>query len=353
MNFKKMWLVIVVVTLALTQNCFATVVRATDLFGTERISIEELIKAEPALWSSLYTALEVEGVALGGNDEIRQIVSKLEDSLRSHYDLPYVHISIINYFQEEEKEVYLTIDIVEQEDAERRLNFNNRPKGKFNDPDGLIAQWDEYQQLGYELLEKGEIGCEEVKCRAFHSIFGHQHPQFAPFEQLFIDGVTKNKNSLIDILHNDASDNHRATAPFLLAYLTDGQELADIIEGSISDPSSWVRNNVLRVYMGIAIDHPEIVIPIGKILNTFNYPDTTDRNKAAAIIHGVLSHDTGLAKFGKTVLISSGDTLLKMLQLRQPNNSDWAHLILQRISGLALPKDDITQWSEWLKTNAH
>ncbi len=337
-SIRTLWIAIVVLLVSIHESN-ATVIRGTDLFGSERICKEELMSAEPALWSELHSALEV--AELGGNERVAKIVNQLEERLRRNYGLPYVHISIIFYFQGDEREAYITIDVVEKEDAERRLNFNSHPQGMFNDPDGLIAQWDAYLQIGWDLLEKGEIGCGEVKCRAFHSIFGHQHPQLAHFEELFIDGVAKNKEILIDILHCDSNDHRRASAAFLLAYMRDGQQLANILESSISDPSSEVRNDVLRVYSMIAQDYPNIVIPMEKILTALNYPDATDRNKAAAVIYGVVSHDEGLSKFGKLILNTSGDTLLKMMQLQQPNNSDWAYLIIQRISGMDLPKDAI------------
>ena len=301
--------------------CSAAVIKGIDLFGSDTLTVEKMIDAEPRLFESFCQKLE--------NEEI--VSQELSDRLKQKFSLAYVRLAAITYFEDQERVVYITFDVVEAKDALKRLSFQEQPQEGFEDPTGLIAAWDLYMNTGWELTISGEIDAHNVKCSAFHYIFGHQHPKLAPFEKIFIEGATKYKDLLIDIFLRDRDDNKRAVAAFLLAYTTDGQELVAILSKRLRDPSGEVRNNVMRVFAIIAEDHPEISLPVDEVLLALHFPDTTDRNKAAAIIHGILSHEASFREYRQKILDSSLETLLKMADLKQPNNQKWACQILDKI----------------------
>ena len=48
------------------------------------------------------------------------------------------------------------------------------------------------------------------------------------------------------------------------------------------------RNNAARVLSDVAHHHPEIAIPLEPVLRGLDGPTTTDRNKAAAIVDGLV-----------------------------------------------------------------
>lgn len=327
---------IIVLFLTFFAHCSAAVIQGIDLYGSDHLNVEQMMEAEPELFAKFCEELKAE-------NDVEALILKLSDRLKQKFSLPYVKPTAITYFEAEGKVVYITFDVVE---SLERLNFQDRPHEVFEDPDHLIAAWDLYMSTAYELLNAGEIEPYEVKTSAFHSVFGHQHPKLTPFEKLFVEGSAKCKNDLTAIFLNDQNDHHRAIAPFLLAYLPEGQELVDLLSKRLRDPSSEVRNNVMRVFACIAFDHPEIVLPVDEVLQALDFPDTTDRNKAAAIIYGLLQQEGNDEK-----ILACSSTLLKMLKLKQPNNSEWAYLILKKISNLDLPKENIADWEQWAKHN--
>ncbi len=323
---------------------YAAIIKGIDLFGSDDLTAERLIEAEPVLYQKLCQAIVEE-------KETAQIEQELCEKIQNLFSLSYVNLANITYFNEEGKVVYLTFDVVTVQDAAERLVWKPSPQGTFIDPEGLLGAWDAYMRTGIRLIQTGQMGNWEVKSRAFHSLFGHEHPELKAYEQLFTEGATKHKQDLIQIFQEDQNEHHRAAAAFVLAYTVDGQELADVLAGGIDDCSGEVRNNVLRVYAQIARDHPEIQLPVEQIMRVFHFPQTTDRNKAAAVVYGLISQKESLARYRKILLKEAAPVLLKMLQLKQPNNSDWAYEIFKRLSGLDIPRSNIAGWGKWVEGN--
>ena len=56
----------------------------------------------------------------------------------------------------------------------------------------------------------------------------------------------------------------------------------------LDDPGPLARNNAARVLSDVAHHHPEIAIPLEPVLRGLDGPTTTDRNKAAAIVDGLV-----------------------------------------------------------------
>ncbi len=89
------------------------------------------------------------------------------------------------------------------------------------------------------------------------------------------------ERELVAVLHEDKRADRRAAAAFLLAHLASGERVVELMLPSITDPSELVRNNAMHVLSLIAIDHPEVPIPVAPILEALRFPSTTDRNKAS------------------------------------------------------------------------
>lgn len=70
-------------------------------------------------------------------------------------------------------------------------------------------------------------------------------------------------------------------------------------------------------------------LPLHKILLALNYPELTDRNKAAFIISSIAAHDVTTHK---QIIMESGGTLINLLKLKQPNNHEFAYKILKTMS---------------------
>ena len=101
---------------------------------------------------------------------------------------------------------------------------------------------------------------------------------------------------------------------------------------------------MLRVLAVIANDHPEIAIPLDPVLEALQFPTTTDRNKASAILAGLARRPEHRA----AIRANAGPALIAMLALAQPNNHDFAYEILKLISSRDLGEHAIAEWRAWL-----
>lgn len=313
--------------------------KGIDLFGTTQITLDQVQKQYGDQIQQFVHAWSVDDTLRTG-----RLRREVESSIHQMGDFAYVKLSLIGYY-DPGRPAYLTIDVVDARDRESRMRFLPAPKGSFPDPEGLLALWDEYMKTGWELAEKDELDFEKMECPAFHCLFGFDHPKLKRFGSIFASRVSENKARLIQILREDRNADHRAGAAFLLAHIQDGQELVHALLPSIFDPDESVRNNAMRALAYISDSHKEIEIPLTPVLKAMNFPATTDRNKASAILCGLADR----AEHQKTIAQCCGATLLQMLKLSQPNNHDHAYIILRKISGKEFGDRDYEAWEKWLK----
>jgi hypothetical protein len=105
----------------------------------------------------------------------------------------------------------------------------------------------------------------------------------------------------------------------------------------------------MRVISDIVFYHPEIEVAVAPVLEALDFPATSDRNKAAAILAGLLERP-GAERLHHLVVARAGATLLAMLRLQQPNNHRFAHRILRAISGRNFGARDYAAWESWLES---
>jgi hypothetical protein len=84
-------------------------------------------------------------------------------------------------------------------------------------------------------------------------------------------------------------------------------------------------------------------VPIEPALEALDFPETTDRNKALAMIDGLADHPEHRA-----AILAHGPVLIALLRLEQPNNHDYAFSILKKISGQTFGERDYVAWEKWL-----
>jgi hypothetical protein len=132
---------------------------------------------------------------------------------------------------------------------------------------------------------------------------------------------------LFRILKDDRDAGQRGAAAYLLAHIEDPDELVRGLAPSVRDPSSYVRNDVMRVLAHLSQFHPKVAIPLAPILKAIDYPDTTDRNKALYVLDGLAARPGNAEVIRREAL----PTLRKLAALQQPNNRDPARSILKKI----------------------
>lgn len=319
--------------------------KGVDLFGTSQITIEEV---------QLRFGNDIKKMAeaiLGGDDQtFADLYDRILSGIQAMGDFAYVGIAPVTYYGRG-RYVYVTIDIVDQQDRGRRLGFSQAPLKEFSDPEGLLAAWQEYQDTAIALLDKGELKESKVRCPALHCVWGFDHPKLKTYLRLFQSRVPGEKKQLKAILREDKEESHRANAAFLLAHTSDPTELVKTLLPSIRDPASVVRNNVMRVLSDIATKRKDVLIPIDALIEALDFPETTDRNKSLVTLVALTTRPGN-----KEILIrKAGFRLIRLLRLLQPNNHDVAYAILKKISGKDFGELNYKAWEEWLtkKTTLH
>lgn len=307
-----------------------------DTFGSQRLSAAKISqKYGPQIeeWALLIKDLRPESLTLK---------KEIETDIKNQFGFAYVDLSLITYFAPHPGR-YVTVDVVEPEDAAKRMAFLPEPKNHFEDPEGLIALWDEYQEIAFALQKAGAFEYPKT-CPAWHCTHGFENPKLAPFLEKFNRRVPLHEEKLVRILKDEERPQFRANAAFLLAHLKSGPSVVQYALASLRDSSGTVRNNTARVLSEIASKHPEIEIPVGPLLQMLEFPAATDRNKAGYALAAL----SKIEKNKNPILKSAGPTLLAMLKLQQPNNHDPAYQILKNLSGENFDDRDYNAWEKWV-----
>jgi len=313
-------------------------ISSLGVFGSSRIN-ETMLRQ--ALGKELDTWL---GKGLKGDETALQMELELADKAKKKFDLASADWTVMQFFEPSDLAIHVTLDVVEKGDVAKRMPFKAAPKGQVTDPEGLLAAWRQYEEIALDLVEAGTITPDTEKCPAVHCPFGHSHKKLKPFEKIFSEGVKKNEKVLVEILNQSAQMDDRASAAYLLAYLNDPNQVASLLIPAIKDPEPLVRNNVLRVLGDIAERHKDVVLPSKPFLEALEFPRSSDRSKAVFV---VLMMSSGSQQVREDVLKSSIPALLAMLKGNQPDQRDFSHNILRKVSGKDFPITDYLAWNNW------
>jgi hypothetical protein len=283
---------------------------------------------------------------LKGDEAAMQMEIKLSEKIKSKFDLASADWTVMQFFEPSDLAIHITLDVVEKADVQRRMPFRGAPVGIFSDPDGLLAAWREYEEVALNLVEAGEVNPDTEKCPAVHCPFGHSHKNLKRFEKVFSEGVKKNEKALIDVLNQSRSMDDRASAAYLLAYLNDAEKVATLMVPAVKDPEPLVRNNALRVLGDIAEKNKEVILPIKPLLEALDFPRASDRSKA---VFAVMMMSSGSQQVREEILKNSIPVLLTLLKGNQPDQRDFSHNILRKVSGKEFPASDYLAWNNWFQ----
>ncbi|RKH62945.1 HEAT repeat domain-containing protein [Corallococcus llansteffanensis] len=276
------------------------------------------------------------------------LFAQKEAALRKQYDLAFAKAGMTVFFAEEMKgSAFVTVDLVDAEDT-ARLRFLPEPQGQPTDPQGLIARWSEYEHRLMPLQMQGKLDPEASGCQVAHCIGGFGHPELAGYEPEFLDKVPKSLDALSAVLREDADEDRRAAAAYLLAYAPTPEETVRRLVPFIRDPDSGVRNNVLRVLTATQQTAKAPLLDVATVVDATSLPTTMDRNKSVYLLNYLLEDLSPEAlKAQRAGLIQQlGERLVAMAALHQPINRDPAVKVLERLSG---EKHETAEaWRAWL-----
>ena len=168
----------------------------------------------------------------------------------------------------------------------------------------------------------------------------HAHPDFNNNRADWLGKL------IIDTLNHDPDPERRAAAAFLIGHFTNPHEIVSLLSPHVSDPSSFVRNNVLRV-LGATIQKAKITqINVPPLLDLLDSPFDTDRNKALWVLYTAADEP----KSKPVIIQQGGKKLVSLLRLKQPNNHQLAYEVLLKVSGKNFGENDLVSWENWLRS---
>lgn len=262
-------------------------------------------------------------------------------------DFSVVKLSTINY--PEDQAVYTTLDIVQRSDTHRLpkppSQVDKKLAKKSDELKDLFTLWSKYSEHMILLVSQNKLDTKLRSCPVMHCIGGFDKAELKNELPKFRAGALKYKNELINIIKYSHDDEERGDAIFLLAHLDGYQEVASLMINLMNDASTIVRNNSMRVLGAILEKHEIHGLDIHNVLLALNYPDVTDRNKAAYVLTGIVLRDKTVHPL---VIKEAGNTLMSLLKLEQPNNHDIAYRILKEISQQNYSDHDYKHWQQWI-----
>lgn len=303
-----------------------------DIYGSRQVTREEIL----ARWGQELVEL-MRGIDRG--EDVSALFELLRDELPKREQVAYAAPGAFTF----DDGTYVVLDLVDKADWAGRALFAPAPTKTLPDPDGLIALWLQYEEKFRELQGRGELQWPVERCRFWHCLARFEQKELAPFGEEFARRVPAAEAALAEILTGDRRAEHRAAAAYLLAHLTSGPRVVELLLPAMRDPHELIRNNATRVLGMIAERHPEVEVPAEPFLQAFELPQALDRNKALYGLLALLQHHDSPA-LRQRLHQRSCARLVDMLELRLPNNRTFAHEILKRLAGRDLGKSDVAAW---------
>jgi hypothetical protein len=310
-----------------------------DVFGVTPGSITELERCFGAEAREYVTAASTPGQG----PHARELEARLERRIKEAGGFERVTLAAVHYSAPHvPSDLTFNITLAGKKPW---IEYLPEPKDDVPDPDGLLASWREYEKVGSMLDYAGELP-ESPPCPAHHCLYGFDHPKLRPYGERFAQKVPADRAELIRVLRMDKDDKKRGTAAYLLAHLPDAKDVLDALLPQLRDPSSYVRNSVLRV-VALMAEHGEgQSVSLAPILPFLSSPVLTDRNKAVSVVAALADH-----KNQRELLIQrSGCDLVRLLETKQPNQNEFAHKALVKLRGEDLGATEYSAWRKWLQT---
>ena len=330
-------LLFVTTTVGAKKNC-----DFLDVYGTDKIDSDSICEALYDDLNKVMRLFENKAflVNLQVTEEELSYWSSIPARIKTMGPFESVVFSPVSYI---DGRVFITIDVVETKDAEKRSNFYPNPQESISDVAGLIEQWDKYAKLGYKLFYTDPKAIQFTSCPGFHCLYGFEYPAFKKYGDLFVREVPLKTDALIKVLQRDKDVRKRGTAVYLLAYTKDIKVLLKALRLAIRDPNALVRNNVMRVLESAISENRTTDFPLGEIMAALDFPSETDRNKALYIVLSLVERSDFSDYFAK----KEGSQFVKLLKMRQPNIHDVAYQILKKISRKDYGEHDYVSWNKW------
>lgn len=260
----------------------------------------------------------------------------------------YSYVDFQNVIYPMEKNNYTTLEVVTKKQPERlKYIIDNslfKPTMDPNKKHDVIAKRIEFDQLEFKLIFAHKLDHQSFYCPVYHCVTGFSNPQLKPYLALFNKAAIEDKKLILNTLHRDQDPERRAAAAFLVGHFSDPQEIVSTLLPLVKDKNEGVRNNAIRV-IGMTVSKAKNTqLDIQPFIELLDSPYTLDRNKSLIVLSEVASNP----EFKEIIIKNTQDKLIKLLELKQPNNHEFAYKILKNISGKEYSEHDSSAWENWL-----
>jgi hypothetical protein len=326
-----------------------TVLGGVDVYRSASVTTEWLEREHGELLKLLLDAVQHNRF-----EELGPRLAELRSSLDRAGDFVYRDFGFTTSFEADTNRVFLMFDLVERGDSARRLGgLRPAPSGSVEATRAAVAEWQRYERHAIALVQARQLSPQVTTCPAHHCLLGFDHPELAAFAASFDAHAMHLTDALMETVREDADEDNRAAALFVLGHVENADALLAAATYALDDPAGGVRNNALRVLAQLAgalsgepsaAPRAPLGLPVDRVLRALDDPASSVRNKAA-IIAAHLAADPA----HRASVLEHGDTLLRLLRLRQLNNHEPAYAALRALSGKAFGARDYAAWERWLE----
>jgi hypothetical protein len=324
-----------------------TVLGGVDVYRSASVTSEWLEREHGELLKLLLDAVQHNRF-----EELGPRLAELRSSLDRMGDFVYRDFGFTTSFDADTNRVFLMFDLVERGDSAARLgHLRPAPSGSVEATRAAVAEWQRYERHAIALVQARRLSPQVATCPAHHCLLGFDHPELAAFAASFDTLAAQLTDALVETVREDADADNRAAALFVLGHAEDADALLAAATYALDDPAGIVRNNALRVMAQLAgalsgdLAAAPIALPVDRVLRALDDPASSVRNKAAIIAAHLAAEPAHRAS-----VLDHGDTLLRLLRLRQLNNHEPAYAALRALSGEAFGARDYAAWERWLET---
>ncbi len=266
---------------------------------------------------------------------------QLEKEARVMAGIAHVELSVSEYFTSVDHAMYATFDVVDEVDRER-MAFLPNPNRVLRDPDGLLAAWKQYYDMGSALSRRGQMSVDRPDCPGFYCLWGGPTPELAALQKKFVAGAAVKDAELRVVLTHEADGDKRAAALFVLSYGTRGEKVVEACHGALKDPSSAVRGAALQILADVINHRKDLRVDIDKILPLLDDPVDVVRGKTMGLLVPMVDNEPQRRK-----MLAAAPRLVDLLKLKQPDNHDLAFTVLGMISRKNIGRRDYAGWQTW------
>lgn len=253
----------------------------------------------------------------------------------------FAALTVSEYFTSVDHAMYVTFDIVDVADR-GRLAFYPPPKRTVFDPDGLVAAWKTYYDLGSALTKRGEMPVDRPDCPGFYCLWGAATPELGKLQDKFIGGAQTKEKELRAVLSYDADGDKRAGALFVLSYGTRGEKVVESCLAALKDPVSSVRGAGLQILADIINHRKDLRVDADHIVPLLDDPSVSVRGKTLGLLVPLVDDAAQRKK-----IMAAVPRLIDILKLSEPSGSDLAYTVLGQLSQKSFDRHDFASWEEW------